>query len=522
MKEKLASWIHAKKWQQVISFAIFCVLALNLFLRITYLFRSAGADDSSEIYNRNRIIGIKEEQNLDMVYVSGSEGFVYWEPPRAWAEYGFKSYNYATNSIPAEAILGNIREIRKTQEPKLFVVGLRSFQYWSDEVAETDIRYITDSMDYSWNRWRMVHEYLSNRTVTEKNDVLSLYFDIAKYHTNTGVLRAPERWKLSDNRGMAEYNGWLLYPSHEILSEPEDFITEERGNLAKGSQDALITLLEYCKEENLNVLFVVSPYWINKRHQALYNSMEDLIVSYGFNYLNANEYYDEMGIDFATDFCDKDHVDVYGAEKYTHFLAEYIQENYAFSDKGNENDSDTWYEMYVNFLQKESDEKDKLEVEIKEENLAYTDGLALKEIENPYEWCAKTINENYTVLVAAQGESLSPAAQMDVILDLWEIPHAYAGNIIRVFSGKNNLFSADDTLEESYQGKFTGHTDSVEEYEINSGKKCGISINGVEYCLKQDGLNIVVYDNNYRVVLDSVFIMQSEDGELFLQRQVVE
>ena len=231
MKEKLVSWIHAKKWHQVISFVTFCVIALNLFLRITYLFRSAGADDHSEIYNRNRIIGIKEEQNLDMVYVSGSEGFVYWEPPRAWAEYGIKSYNYATNSIPAEAIIGNIREIRKTQDPELFVVGLRSFQYWGNEIAEPEIRYITDSMDYSWNRWKMVYEYLSNRTVSEENDVISLYFDIAKYHTNMNVLKVPERWKLSGNEGTAEYKGWLLYPSHEILNEPEDFKTEERGSL---------------------------------------------------------------------------------------------------------------------------------------------------------------------------------------------------------------------------------------------------------------------------------------------------
>ncbi|MDE7017216.1 MAG: hypothetical protein K2P65_06510 [Lachnospiraceae bacterium] len=519
MREKLARWIYEKKWIQLISFLVFCALAVRLFLNITYLFRSAGAGDSSEIYNRNRIIGIKEEAALDMVYVSGSEGFVYWEPPRAWAEYGFKSYNYATNSIPAEAILGNIREIRKTQEPQLFVVGLRSFQYWSEGVAEAEIRYITDSMDYSWNRWRMVHEYLANRTVTEENHVLSLYFDIAKYHTNTEVLKAPERWKLSDNRGTAQYNGWLLYPFHEILGEPEGFMTEERAELAKGSRDTLVALLEYCQEEDLDVLFVISPYWITKEHQMLYNTMKDLITSYGFDYLNANEHYEEIGIDFATDFCDKDHVDVYGAEKYTRFLGRYIQEKYALVDKRNETGNDEWDEMYEAFRQKESAEKDKIEEEIVAENLAYTDGLSLENIDNPYEWCAKAVNENYTVLVAAQGEAFSPNAQIDAILDLWEIPRNSTANVIRVYSGKTNLFMADDTLEENCQGTFRGHTDRVEAYEINSGEKCGIIIGGVEHCLKQNGLNIVVYDNNYREVLDSVVITQGEDGELSLLRR---
>ena len=522
MKEKLVSWIHAKKWLQVISFVIFCILALNLFLRITYLFRSAGADDSSEIYNRNRIVGIKEEQNLDMVYVSGSEGFVYWEPPRAWAEYGIKSYNYATNSIPAEAIIGNIREIRKTQEPELFVIGLRSFQYWGNEITEPEIRYITDSMDYSWNRWKMVYEYLSNRRVTDENDVTSLYFDIAKYHTNTDVLRAPERWRLSDNEETAKYKGWLLYPSHEILNEPEGFMTEERGSLAAGSRDTLVNLLEYCKDENLNVLFVVSPYWTTKAHQMLYNSMEDLIVSYGFDYLNANEYYEEMGIDFAADFCDKDHVDVYGAEKYTHFLAEYLQENYSFEDHRNDEDADEWDEVYISFCEEEEKEKKSIDEEIKTENLAYANGLELKNIDNPYEWCAKIVNENYTVLLAAQGNALNSNAQTETIFDLWEIPYDCPENVIRVYSGKRNIYSADNALEENYQGEFTGHTDKKDEYEINSGNNCKILIGSVEYCLKQEGLNIVVYDNNYRVVLDSVAIMQSVNGELFLQRQAAE
>ena len=174
--------------------------------------------------------------------------------------------------------------------------------------------------------------------------------------------------------------------------------------------------------------------------------------------------------------------------------------------------------MYVSFCEKEEKEKKSIDEEMKAENFAYANGLELKNIDNPYEWSAKTVNENYTVLLAAQGNALNPNAHTAAILDLWEIPHDYSENVIRVYTGKMNIYSADNTLEENYRGKFTGHTDRIDEYEINSAEDCTILIDDIEHCLKQEGLNIVVYDNNYRVVLDSVAITQSENGELFLQR----
>ncbi len=517
MKDKITGWIRSRKCVQFISFFLFCALAVNLFLKITYLFRSAAADDHSAQPNRERIVGIKTEQDLDVVYIGGSAAFTYWQPPRAWAEYGIKSYNYATNSIPAEAIIGNIREIRKTHEPELFVIGVRSFQYWSEQVNDTEIRYITDSMDYSLNRWRMVYEYLSNRNVTDDIDVTSLYFDIAKYHTNFGVLNNSSQWKLMDNEGSSEYNGWMVYPGQESLERPMNLV-EERTELAEGSREVLLELLEYCSEENLQVLFVVSPYWIDADQQTVFNAMGDLIETYGFGYLDANKFYDEMGIDFATDFQDIRHVNVYGSEKFTRFLAEYIKENYQLPDHRGEENTEEWDEMYQSFCVTEAAEKASINQKITDGIAAYDNGKKLKDIDNPYEWCAKAMNENYTVLMESQGEKLQLNTQTKFLFDQWEIPYGDASDIIRVYSGEESLYAENAALAENYKGEFEGHSDRVTGYEINSGDKGTILIEGIECGLGREGLNIVVYDNNYREVLDSVVITQPENGELTVQR----
>lgn len=98
---------------------------VQVFFGVTYLFRNTD-------YSRRHIAGLKQEK-VDMVYVGGSAAFVYWQPLKAWNECGYTSYNCATDSIPAESIKAYIEEARKLQNPELFVVGIRAFQYYSDK-----------------------------------------------------------------------------------------------------------------------------------------------------------------------------------------------------------------------------------------------------------------------------------------------------------------------------------------------------------------------------------------------------
>lgn len=76
--------------------------------------------------DRANVIGIKEEKELDVVFVGGSSTLVYWQPLKAWHEFGFTSYNYSTNSNQAENIKYYIKDILKTNSPELFEVDLRA------------------------------------------------------------------------------------------------------------------------------------------------------------------------------------------------------------------------------------------------------------------------------------------------------------------------------------------------------------------------------------------------------------
>ena len=156
MKELLCK--NKKAISKLIGAIVFLIIIIQVFLALTYLFRGNQND-------RISVVGIKEEKNsLDVIYIGGSAAFVYWEPLHAYSDYGFTSYDLATNTIQAENILAYIKYAQKYQSPDLYVIGVRAFQYFDEVGNEIGLRITSDSLDMGWNRTQLINTYLNNRS----------------------------------------------------------------------------------------------------------------------------------------------------------------------------------------------------------------------------------------------------------------------------------------------------------------------------------------------------------------------
>jgi cytoplasmic iron level regulating protein YaaA (DUF328/UPF0246 family) len=111
---------------------------------------------------------------------------------------------------------------------------------------------------------------------------------------------------------------------------------------------ALRELLTYLQENHLQALFVVAPYSYEfADKQRNYNYMEEIISTYGYDFLNLTEHTEDMEFDFATDFYDKGvHTNPLGAEKATNFLEEYLKTHYELEDKRGNADYASWDQAY--------------------------------------------------------------------------------------------------------------------------------------------------------------------------------
>ena len=106
-------------------------------------------------------------------------------------------------------------------------------------------------------------------------------------------------------------------------------MADEKGELDLNPklQQQLMDLLDYCKEQKLHVLFVRAPHYVTEDtydRVKRSNKMASIVREYGYSYYACENEAVKIGIDDKRDFYNVDHMNVYGALKFTDYLAEKI------------------------------------------------------------------------------------------------------------------------------------------------------------------------------------------------------
>lgn len=495
------------KWKQIIGFIIFWSLVIQIIVHATYLLRERD-------YSSVNITGFKAEKNLDIVFVGGSSTFVYWEPFRAWEEYGITSYDFSRNGVILGDEVGIIREIRKTADPKLFVFDLRSYAWDSDKERSFTIN-ITDSMDESLNRFLTVAEGIKLSDSIEEGELLSYYFDIMRYHTNTDNLARQDAWDYINNDAIAPYKGFSFFKEHAFIKPPtDDFLTEASGALTKRAERCLTNLLTYAQDNHIEILFLAGPHIIDADIMAKYNTACNLVEKYGFTALNTNEHYAEMDLDFSTDFYNNRHVSVYGAEKYTRYVADFITAKYDFVDHRGEEGYEEWDDLAREAYEQDARTKQWIDEKIQSDTKAHELGLEIASVSNILEWYSKIRNENFTLFIATQGGTFSYDGPERLILDDWLINEDSEKDVIRIYHEKEFLYNENDI--DKYEGEIIA---GEANYVLSVVNGASLTIMDEECAMRKDGINVIVWDDNFNCVLDSVVLNIGEDGVLKIERR---
>lgn len=340
--------------KQVFQAILFVAIFLMLLQTVTYMLRTNGDV-------KDRFVGFyAEPQNsIDVIMIGSSPVHPYYSAPKLWGEYGIASFPLSTNQQRPEAAPFLIKEAKKTQEPQLYIFELRQYAYDTEVMTENmaHTRGITDNLKYSWNRISLI-----NALVENPKDRISYYFDILKYHSNWKTLILPEQ--------LTSYSYERLHPLKGFTYE-EDIIPTQKFDFSHVTETMMIPiereknlyeLLEYLKKNDLEALFIVSPKVMDKESQMMYNYMELIVKEFNYNFVNLNNYYKELDLDFETDFYDGGaHTNVLGAEKCTAFLGNYLKEHYTIIDRRGDQNYKTWDTSYELWQEKITASKEKLD-----------------------------------------------------------------------------------------------------------------------------------------------------------------
>lgn len=298
------------------------------------------------------IAGLYGERNnsLDMVYIGGSACHKYYYPLRAFENYGIASYNYSAASIQPELYKMMIKEILKSQNPKLIVIDARAFQYRKESLEqdylEVAYRKVLTGMNPSKDKFEFIEKNIGNGKYLE-DEKTSYYFDIIKYHRDTKGILINDSIKMAFNLYKNPYKGADITSVVEKQQKNKKYNTNEKEPITTTSEEILMDLLKYIETTDCKYLFVVSPYIEQENEKKNFNYIEEIVTKSGHNFLDANDFYEEMNINFENDFYDHAHANIWGAEKYTDFLTQYIKQNYSLPDRKEQYQD--WNELLPNW-----------------------------------------------------------------------------------------------------------------------------------------------------------------------------
>lgn len=282
-------------------------------------------------HNSLRVEGFYQEDSgsLDAVFIGASDMYTSFMPGRAYEKYGFTSYLLASESITSDGVLTAVKEVVRTQKPQLVMVEANAFLY-SDDQNDQNQAYIHkffDNLPFSLNKL----DYIQKNVPVD--DRWEYIFPLIKYHSLW--TEYPERFYMMasdltlDMRGYNYLKGFRTTAQIFKSKTPSlnDQIVTEHDTLPLDPklESQLRELLNYAKQNNVNLVFVRAPHYVTKEtydRVKRSNQMAHIVNEEGFSYYTFESDARDIGIDDQHDFYNVEHMNVYGALKFTDYVAE--------------------------------------------------------------------------------------------------------------------------------------------------------------------------------------------------------
>lgn len=331
--------------------------------------------------NRLRIDGfyIEDKDTIDVALIGSSEMYSGISPALMYEKYGVTSYPYATASSTSAAMKTQIKEIERTQNPKLIVIEINCFLYATDnEELESSIRNYIDNVPLNWNKV----EYIEGTQAVRNMGRREFYFPIIKYHNVWNDF--PEPWNKMVSRITQDMRGYTYLRGYKTTAQKLELtekvynstlpVDETRNKLEPRYGKYLREFLDYCKEQQYdNLLFVRFPHIVRKDTYKRFtrgNTAFDLISQYGFDYINFER--DETAMSYPPeDYYNFDHLNIYGSAKFTEYFGSILKNKFKISETELNEESarqwnesvDFWHQFYdyTDYRFQENKENKKIE-----------------------------------------------------------------------------------------------------------------------------------------------------------------
>ncbi len=283
------------------------------------------------------------KNSLDVVYIGSSQAYDYFNTVLAYDKYGFTTGIMGSGWQPFPTIKYLLKESQKYQKPELYVIDIKQIVNDYNTISDEEIRTTVDAMKFSKNRKNAIDELLNYRGES-KEHFSEYYYSFFIYHN---------KWKNVSNVNFEGdkhlYKGYNLTETTANTEPQAQYEWNENiVDLPDENKADLTNLITYIKENNINAVFVIAKRTFTDEEMMRLNDAISIINENGLKVLNFKNI-EEFEVDWDKDFCDFEHLNMYGATKYTLYFSKYLKENYDLPDHSNDPLYSSWDDEYKRF-----------------------------------------------------------------------------------------------------------------------------------------------------------------------------
>lgn len=346
--------LKKKNLQWVLLTAVFLVIFIIAFLRISEIFRKkyTDADMVHSLYNL-------EKNSVDVLVLGSSHAYDGISPNVLWKEQGISAYVLGSpgQSISTAYLL--LKEALKYQNPKVVMLEGYGFKYDDYYTKESSLRTAFDGVKLNDVKIEMVETYLADASLAEK---MTYYIPFSKYHSRWNSLTKKD---FRTNKGSYLKGAWLTTKVVEFDTPPKlDTVPGELTDLAAEYMEKIVGL---CSKNGIELMLFMTPVTAGDMEeyvkiQNMNASVEQYAKDKGIPCLNT-QFNENISFDYSKDFVDEGHLNLFGQEKLSAYMAEYLTNHYDLPDHRGEEKYASWQADCEKWYQKIEAKKAKTDTE---------------------------------------------------------------------------------------------------------------------------------------------------------------
>lgn len=313
---------------------IFSVI-MCLIVTIGLINAASGLLEVKNSYVKN-IDFIEEKKDFDVLFLGTSHVINGVVPMQLYNEQGITSYNLAGHAHTIATSYWVLRNALDYTTPKLVVIDADGIEKDIKPTKESFTHESFDAFRLSPTKIEAMYDLYSDEDFGTR---FGMIFKYAFYHG---------RWSDLEKKDFVpectpQMGGDLLYGCYEneikVPNQPP--IDNETVNT-----EYFQKIIDECKGRGIDVMVLYMPTLLDETEMKGYAKAKKIAEKNDIKFLSVLE---ADIVDEKTDFYDASHLNLYGADKATKYIGDYIIKNYNIPDHRNEADYDGWNKKYSEF-----------------------------------------------------------------------------------------------------------------------------------------------------------------------------